>query len=90
MVSNLYPKETMDICKYYFTNNKEMSLKAQHNLLPVITALFLETNPAPIKYAMSKRGLCLPDMRLPMWLPTKVTREKIDRVTSEYESFLAL
>ncbi len=90
VVSNLYPKETMDICKYYFTNNKEMSLKAQHNLLPVITALFLETNPAPIKYAMSKRGLCLPDMRLPMWLPTKVTREKIDRVTSEYESFLAL
>ena len=90
VVSNLYPKQTMDICKYYFTNNKEMSLKAQHNLLPVITALFLETNPAPIKYAMSKRGLCLPDMRLPMWLPTKVTREKIDRVTSEYESFLAL
>lgn len=90
VVSNLYPKETMDICKYYFTNNKEMSLKAQHNLLPVITALFLETNPAPIKYAMSKRGLCLPDMRLPMWLPTKVTREKIDRVTSEYDSFLAL
>jgi 4-hydroxy-tetrahydrodipicolinate synthase len=90
VVSNLYPKETMDICKYYFTNNKEMSLKAQHNLLPVITALFLETNPAPIKYAMSKRGLCLPDMRLPMWLPTKVTREKIDRVTSEYESFLTL
>ena len=86
VVSNLYPEETIMICKHYFANNKEMSLKMQQSLLPVISALFLETNPAPIKYAMSKRGLCLPDMRLPMWLPTKITRDKIDAVIGEYES----
>ena len=85
VVSNLYPEETIAICKYYFTNNKDKSLEAQHNLLPVINALFLETNPAPIKYAMAKRGLCLPDMRLPMWLPTKVTRDRIDGVIEKYE-----
>lgn len=85
VVSNLYPEETIAICKYYFANNREMSLKIQQRLLPVISALFLETNPAPIKYAMSKRGLCLPDMRLPMWLPTKITRDKIDAVLEEYE-----
>ena len=72
-------------CKYYFANDKDNSIKAQRMLLPVINALFLETNPAPIKYAMSKRGLCTPDMRLPMWLPTKVTRDKIDKVIEEYE-----
>lgn len=86
VVSNLYPEETIMICKHYFANNKEMSLKIQQSLLPVISALFLETNPAPIKYAMSKKGLCLPDMRLPMWLPTKITRDKIDAVIGEYES----
>ena len=86
VVSNLYPEETIMICKHYFANNKEMSLKMQQSLLPVISALFLETNPAPIKYAMSKKGLCLPDMRLPMWLPTKITRDKIDAVIGEYES----
>ena len=86
VLSNLYPEETIMICKHYFANNKEMSLKMQQSLLPVISALFLETNPAPIKYAMSKRGLCLPDMRLPMWLPTKITRDKIDAVIGEYES----
>lgn len=85
VVSNLYPEKTMDICKYYFANDKKMSLKIQKELLPVISALFLETNPAPIKYAMAKRGLCLPDMRLPMWLPTKVTRDKIDAVLKAYE-----
>lgn len=86
VVSNLYPDETIRICKDYFANNINSSLKSQHELLPVINSLFLETNPAPIKYAMSKRGLCRPDMRLPMWLPTKATRDKIDRAISEYES----
>ena len=85
VVSNLYPEETIMICKHYFANNKEMSLEIQQSLLPVISALFLETNPAPIKYAMSKKGLCLPDMRLPMWLPAKATQDKIDAVLDEYE-----
>ena len=86
VVSNLYPSETMDVCQQYFSNNPISSLKLQQNLLPVINALFLETNPAPIKYAMAKAGLCLPDMRLPMWLPTKQTRDKIDAAIAEYES----
>ena len=78
VVSNLFPRETIEICKQYFANNPELSLKAQKKLLPVIRALFLETNPAPIKYAMSRSGLCLSDMRLPMWLPTEATRRRID------------
>ena len=85
VVSNLYPAETMEICKLYFSNKTDLSLKSQQELLPVINSLFLETNPAPIKYAMAKAGLCLPDMRLPMWLPTKQTREKIDAAIAEYE-----
>lgn len=86
VVSNLYPKETMDICKQYFANNRDKSLRLQNELLPIINALFLETNPAPVKYAMSKKGLCLPDMRLPMWLPTKLTRDKIDRAIESFET----
>ena len=85
VVSNLYPEETIDICKHYFANNRLNSLNSQQDLLPVINALFLETNPAPIKYAMSKKGLCAPDMRLPMWLPMKIKRDKIDAVISAYE-----
>ena len=85
VVSNLYPSEISDICKYYFANNSNMSLKLQQELMPVITAMFLETNPSPIKYAMAKKGLCLPDMRLPMWQPTQATKDKIDRVIEQYE-----
>jgi 4-hydroxy-tetrahydrodipicolinate synthase len=85
VISNLYPEKTMDICKSYFANNKQNSLKAQQSLLPIINALFLETNPAPIKYAMATKGLCLPDMRLPMWIPTKETQRKIDEAIRALE-----
>ena len=89
VVSNLYPEQTMDICKCFFANKRDMSLKLQQDLLPIINALFLETNPSPIKYAMSRKGLCLPDMRLPMWTPTKTTMDKIDAVISKYDSELS-
>ena len=85
VVSNLYPRETADICKYYFANNSVKALELQKKLLPVINALFLETNPAPIKYALSQKGLCKADMRLPMWLPTKATRDRIDKAIRSYE-----
>ncbi len=84
VVSNLFPSETMEICKDYFANKRDNSLKKQKELLPVINTLFIEINPAPIKYAMSKCGLCRADMRLPMWLPTKQSREKIDKAVGEY------
>jgi 4-hydroxy-tetrahydrodipicolinate synthase len=85
VVSNLYPKETVEICKQYFSNNRDNSLLLQQRLLPVINALFLETNPAPIKYALYKRGLCSLEMRLPMSAPSVETRRKIDEITEMYE-----
>jgi 4-hydroxy-tetrahydrodipicolinate synthase len=35
-------------------------------LLPLHTALFIETSPAPVKYALSVLGKCADTLRLPM------------------------
>ncbi|MBQ7363278.1 MAG: 4-hydroxy-tetrahydrodipicolinate synthase [Clostridia bacterium] len=86
VLSNLMPKETRDICKLFFTGRRDESLKLQQKLLPVINSLFLETNPAPIKYAMSRAGMCSPEMRLPMWLPTEASRRRIDEAISAFRS----
>ena len=80
VVSNLCPRQTVNLCKQFFLGNLREALKIQHSMLPIIKTLFLETNPAPIKYAMMKIGLCEGEMRLPMWLPSKVTRKKIDKM----------
>lgn len=45
------------------------ALYLQRRLLPFIGTLFADTNPAPIKYLMSRLGLCREDIRLPLSMP---------------------
>jgi 4-hydroxy-tetrahydrodipicolinate synthase len=45
--------------------------------MPLHTALFVETSPAPVKYAASLLGLCEPDLRLPLVPPSPGTRERV-------------
>jgi 4-hydroxy-tetrahydrodipicolinate synthase len=46
-------------------------------LMPLHEALFVETSPAPVKYAASLLGRCRPDIRLPLWETTPATQEKV-------------
>lgn len=82
VISNLLPRESGDICRLYFAGEYAKSLKCQQRLLPLIKAMFLETNPAPIKYAMSHLGLCSPELRLPLDEPRESTKKEIDRLLS--------
>ena len=84
VVSNLYPSDMVRLCRLCDEGKYDEARRLQSKLLPLIKALFLETNPAPIKYAMWRAGYSLPDMRLPMWVPTRATREKVDRAMDEY------
>ncbi|HBP29345.1 MAG TPA: 4-hydroxy-tetrahydrodipicolinate synthase [Advenella kashmirensis] len=50
----------------------------QDLLMPLHSALFLEPNPAGIKYAMSKLGLCANELRTPLTCVTEKVRLRID------------
>lgn len=77
VVSNILPKSTKRLCKLYFDGKTDEALRLQHRLLPFIKSLFLETNPAPIKYAMSLLGLSSPEVRLPLSEPRESTKAEI-------------
>lgn len=85
VMSNLLPKTTVKMCKDYFEGRHEESLKTQLRLLPFISSLFLETNPAPIKYAISKRGFCSPEVRLPLSEPRESTRFELIKRLEELD-----
>ena len=78
VVSNLYPEKMKHITDAYFSGRGKESLAEQLSLLPLIDAMFLETNPAPLKYAMAKMRLCREEMRLPMMEISDATRRTID------------
>ena len=84
VISNLLPKQTKAVCDLYFDGQIEKSRLMAAKLLPLIRAIFAETNPAPIKYAMSKCGLCTAEVRLPLTEPSEKTRALIDKLISEY------
>ncbi len=66
VISNLYPEAAEKLCSLVFNGDYKRAHKLQLQLLPIIKAAFCETNPTPIKYAMSLSGLCSPIPRLPL------------------------
>lgn len=82
VISNLYPKEMHKLTESFFSGNEEEAKARERALLPVMEAMFLETNPAPVKYALSRLGLCSGELRLPMWEVDDETKRKIDEAMS--------
>ena len=80
VVSNFCPRMTKKISDSYFEGDFNSALEAQKSLLPFIKALFAETNPAPIKYALSKIGLCENELRLPLAPISNFTEKLIDEI----------
>lgn len=66
VISNALPRATAHICESFFSGSAEDSRAEALRLLPFMRSLFAETNPAPIKHVMMKRGLCTSELRLPM------------------------
>ena len=66
VLSNTMPRQTVELCKRFFDGDVAGSAKLQMELLPYIKALFLQTNPIPVKAALAKMGLCQDILRLPL------------------------
>ncbi|MBM9589657.1 4-hydroxy-tetrahydrodipicolinate synthase [Leptospira sp. 201903075] len=66
VVSNLFPRACVDMVSLYLRGDLEASKKIYYKLLPVFINAFIETNPIPIKAAMSWFGYCENELRLPM------------------------
>jgi len=66
VMANILPKETSDICELFFSGRIKESLELQLSLMGVCRALFVETNPIPVKYAMQLMGYCSGIVRLPL------------------------
>ena len=48
-------------------------------LMPLHTALFIESSPGPVKYAANKLGLCSSEIRLPLTEISEETKKNVDQ-----------
>lgn len=77
VTSNLCPTLMRELTDSYFRGDEARAAEAERRLAPIIAAMFLDTNPAPIKFALSRLGLCSGELRLPMWQVDEAVGEKI-------------
>ncbi len=66
VASNVAPAEMSRLCALFLKGDTAEAARVHHELFTLIRTLFVETNPIPVKYAVSLLGLCRPEPRLPL------------------------
>ncbi|MDQ1262015.1 MAG: 4-hydroxy-tetrahydrodipicolinate synthase, partial [Euryarchaeota archaeon] len=84
VVANVAPKKTVSMVNAALKGDFETARKLHYELLPLVRAMFLETNPIPVKTAHKYLGLANGPLRLPMssMAPEKeaVLKEMLERL----------
>lgn len=84
VVANMLPKETHDIVDHYLNCRLEESLQLQLSIHKIVTALFCETNPIPIKEAMNIMGMDVGPCRLPLYEMDPINKDLLKQAILDY------
>ncbi|MBD5644293.1 4-hydroxy-tetrahydrodipicolinate synthase [Clostridium botulinum] len=66
VLANVIPEDVHNMCELYLTGKVNEALKIQLDSLALTNALFIETNPIPVKTAMNLMNMKVGDLRLPL------------------------
>ncbi|MBU3175505.1 4-hydroxy-tetrahydrodipicolinate synthase [Clostridium estertheticum] len=66
VLANIIPTDMHNMCELYFNGEHEKALEIQLGYLPLNNAVFIETNPIPVKTAMNLMGMGVGPLRLPL------------------------
>jgi len=77
VTSNVAPRLCSELQATCRKGDYASAIQLQDKLMPLHTALFVETSPAPVKYALSLIGKCAETVRLPMVPVSEKTREAV-------------
>ncbi|MBJ7535893.1 4-hydroxy-tetrahydrodipicolinate synthase [Rhodomicrobium vannielii ATCC 17100] len=78
VTSNIAPKLCSDFQNACIAGDYAKALELHDLLMPLHDALFVETNPVPVKYAASRLGLCKPETRLPLTPLSEASKARVD------------
>jgi 4-hydroxy-tetrahydrodipicolinate synthase len=78
VTSNVAPRLCAEFQEASLNGDRERAIDLQDRLMPLHRALFVEPNPAGVKYALSRLGRIGGGVRLPMMTVETATAERID------------
>ncbi len=80
VASNVIPKEVVRMVNAFARGDSKAALKLHHTYYPLFKDLFIESNPGPVKAALSLMGLINDECRLPM-VPVSAKSREVLRAT---------
>jgi 4-hydroxy-tetrahydrodipicolinate synthase len=80
VVANFLPKETVELTHAALDGDFKRAREVHQRLFPVCRAMFMETNPIPVKEAMAMLGMIRAEWRLPMCPMTDANRDRLRKV----------
>ncbi|HJD56193.1 MAG TPA: 4-hydroxy-tetrahydrodipicolinate synthase [Rickettsia endosymbiont of Pyrocoelia pectoralis] len=80
VASNFAPRLCKELLNKWDKNDVKGALEIHQRLLPLYKALFVESNPIPVKYAMHYLGLCENEIRLPLTEASESAKKQIENI----------
>jgi len=79
VTANVAPRQMHELCKLALAGKAREAAELHLKLLPLHKYLFVESSPAPTKFAMAKLGLCGETLRLPIVPLTEAGRKTVEQ-----------
>ena len=76
VAGQVVPREMRALCDAARAGKVSEARAIHQKLQPIFKALFVESNPGPVKYLLSEMGICANELRLPL-VPVEPASEKI-------------
>lgn len=83
-IGNLEPEPLVEMVDVYWKDDPMRALELHRRIAPLCKAMFLETNPAPIKCALWMEGKIQNELRLPLVPVRPETRDRIKEAIRAY------
>jgi len=84
VVGNIVPAKMVSMIKRFESGDLSGARSVHEEIMPLCDAMFIETNPIPVKTAMNLIGMTAGSMRLPMVSMEKNNKDKLISVLRSY------
>ncbi len=84
VTANIAPSDVSAMCRAWEEGDIERARTLHYKLEPLNQAMFIETNPIPVKTALSMMGMIKEEFRLPLCFMADTNREKLRKTLEGY------
>lgn len=84
VVSNVAPGEVAKMVDAFNAGDMKKARAMHYKMMPLVDAMFVETNPAPVKTALALMGKIQDEIRLPLVGISDASREKVRKALVNY------